>query len=175
MYVYGNYAPQHIKELHNEKEGFFIKGWIFSVKDAMESAKVCLAPIRFGAGLKGKLLDAMLYGTPAVTTTIGAEAMYGRFHDAGGVADSPEAFAALSIGLYSDKIKWQQNTQKGFAIIKERYTGTSIARVFMARLDDLKTNLTLHRQKHFMGQIIQHQGLQATKYLSKWIEEKNKK
>ncbi len=174
MYVYGNYAPQHIKELHNEKEGFFIKGWALSVKDAMSTARVCLAPIRFGAGLKGKLLDAMAYGIPAVTTSLGAEAMYGRFYDAGGIADSPEKITKLSVALYTDKIKWQQSTQRGFSIIKERYNGIPISKEFMSRLLVLKTNLTRHRQEHFIGQILQHQSLQATKYLSKWIEEKNK-
>jgi len=53
--VYGNYAPQQINELHNEKEGFLIKGWAPSVAEVMSDARVCLAPIRFGAGLKGKL------------------------------------------------------------------------------------------------------------------------
>ena len=44
----------------------------------------------------------------------------------------------------------------------------------MTRLDALKINLKLHRQSHFVGQILQHHSLQASKYLSKWIEEKNK-
>eukprot|EP01052_Picozoa_sp_SAG31_P081938 SAG31_NODE_41910_length_274_cov_0.577143_1_plen_47_part_01 len=46
-------------------------GWADSVAHVMQRARVCLAPLRFGAGLKGKLLDAMLYGTPGVTTSIG--------------------------------------------------------------------------------------------------------
>ena len=174
LYIYGNYAPQHILELHNQKQGFYIMGWADSVAHVMQKARVCLAPLRFGAGLKGKLLDAMLYGTPGVTTSIGAEGMYGDLLTPGVIADTPEAFAELSVAIYSDKIKWQQNAQRGVEIIKARYNGKAIAKDFMTRLDALKINLKLHRQSHFVGQILQHHSLQASKYLSKWIEEKNK-
>ena len=174
LYIYGNYAPQHILELHNQKQGFYIMGWADSVAHVMQKARVCLAPLRFGAGLKGKLLDAMLYGTPGVTTSIGAEGMYGDIPIPGVIADTPGAFAELSVAMYSDKIKWQQNSQRGVEIIKARYNGKAIAKDFMTRLDALKINLKLHRQAHFIGQILQHQSLQASKYLSKWIEEKNK-
>ena len=174
LYIYGNYAPQHILELHNQKQGFYIMGWADSVAHVMQKARVCLAPLRFGAGLKGKLLDAMLYGTPGVTTSIGAEGMYGDLLTPGVIADTPESFAELSVALYRDKIKWQQNAQRGVEIIKARYNGKAIAKDFMTRLDALKINLKLHRQSHFVGQILQHHSLQASKYLSKWIEEKNK-
>ena len=174
LYIYGNYAPQHILELHNQKQGFYIMGWADSVAHVMQKARVCLAPLRFGAGLKGKLLDAMLYGTPGVTTSIGAEGMYGDLPMPGVIADTPERFAEHSVAIYRNKIKWQENAQRGVEIIKERYNGKAISRDFMTRLDALKTNLKLHRQAHFIGQILQHQSLQASKYLSKWIEEKNK-
>ena len=174
LYIYGNYAPQHILELHNQKQGFYIMGWADSVAQVMQKTRVCLAPLRFGAGLKGKLLDAMLYGTPGVTTSIGAEGMYGDLLTPGVIADTPESFAELSVAIYSDKIKWQQNAQRGVEIIKVRYNGKAIAKDFMTRLDALKINLKLHRQSHFVGQILQHHSLQASKYLSKWIEEKNK-
>ena len=174
LYIYGNYAPQHILELHNQKQGFYIMGWADSVAHVMQKARVCLAPLRFGAGLKGKLLDAMLYGTPGVTTSIGAEGMYGDLPMPGVIADTPERFAEHSVAIYSNKIKWQENAQRGVEIIKARYNGKAISRDFMTRLDALKTNLKLHRQAHFIGQILQHQSLQASKYLSKWIEEKNK-
>ena len=143
LYIYGNYAPQHILELHNQKQGFYIMGWADSVAHVMQKARVCLAPLRFGAGLKGKLLDAMLYGTPGVTTSIGAEGMYGDLPMPGVIADTPERFAEHSVAIYSNKIKWQENAQRGVEIIKERYNSKAISRDFMTRLDALKTNLKL--------------------------------
>ena len=174
LYIYGNYAPQHILDLHNKKQGFYIMGWADSAAHVMQKARVCLAPLRFGAGLKGKLLDAMLNGTPLVTTSIGAEGMYPDTINPDCIADTPEYFATLCVGIYTDKIKWEQNAQMGVEVIKARYNGKAIAKGFMTHLDDLTTRLALHRQAHFIGQILQHQSLQASKYLSKWIEEKNK-
>ena len=174
LHVYGNYAPEHITALHNKKQGFYIMGWADSVATVMQSARVCLAPLRFGAGLKGKLLDAMLHGTPWVTTSIGAEGMKSGIIDSDSIADTPEDFATLCVTIYTDKIKWEKNAKAGTTIIKQHFNGKVISKEFMTRLEHVKLNLTLHRQTHFMGQILQHHTLQASKYLSKWIEEKNK-
>ena len=174
LYIYGNYAPQHILDLHNKKQGFYIMGWADSAAHVMQKARVCLAPLRFGAGLKGKLLDAMLNGTPLVTTSIGAEVMYPDTINPDCIADAPEDFATLCVAIYTDKTKWKKNAQMGVKVIKARYNGKAIAKGFMTHLDDLITRLATHRQAHFIGQILQHQSLQASKYLSKWIEEKNK-
>lgn len=174
LHIYGNYAPKHILELHNQKQGFYIMGWADSVANVMQKARVCLAPLRYGAGLKGKLLDAMLHGTPWVTTSIGAEGMNAGIIDSDSIADTPEDFATLCVAIYTDKLKWDKNAKAGTKIIKQHFNGKVISKEFMTRLEHVKLNLTLHRQTHFMGQILQHHTLQASKYLSKWIEEKNK-
>ena len=174
LYISGNYAPQHILDLHNKKQGFHIMGWADSVATVMQSARVCLAPLRFGAGLKGKVLDAMLHATPWVTTSIGAEGMYPDTIIPDSIADTPEEFAALCVAIYTDKTKWEKNAKTSIDIIKKRYDGKALAKEFMNRLSRVKRHLTSHRQTHFIGQILQHQSLQASKYLSKWIEEKNK-
>ncbi|MCK5872935.1 MAG: glycosyltransferase, partial [Methylococcales bacterium] len=75
MHVYGAYPSEAVKQLESKKEGFFIKGWISNKKDAFVNYRICLAPLRFGAGQKGKLLDAMYFGTPSITTSIGAEGL----------------------------------------------------------------------------------------------------
>ncbi|MGI9593016.1 MAG: glycosyltransferase, partial [Patiriisocius sp.] len=94
--------------------------------------------------------------------------------DSDSIADTPEDFATLCVTIYTDKIKWEKNAKAGTKIIKQHYDGKVISKEFMTRLEHVKLNLTLHRQTHFMGQILQHHTLQASKYLSKWIEEKNK-
>src|SRR5690606_31754911 len=68
LHIYGAYAPQQLLQLHNTKEGFLIRGWADDVEIAMKTYRVQLAPLRFGAGLKGKFLDAMHFGLPSVTT-----------------------------------------------------------------------------------------------------------
>jgi len=60
LHIYGSYPPPKATALHSPKTGFLIKGWAEDAFAVIESSRVCLAPIRFGAGIKGKLLDAMI-------------------------------------------------------------------------------------------------------------------
>jgi hypothetical protein len=76
LFVYGAYLPQHIAEMHNIKEGFHVKGWAEDIDTVLQNARLLLAPLQFGAGIKGKLLDAMRCGTPSITTSMGAEGMH---------------------------------------------------------------------------------------------------
>lgn len=172
--VYGNYATQQIKELHDPENGFLIEGWAKEVDEVMKKARICLAPLRFGAGLKGKLLDAMCYGTPCVTTRVGAEGMHGDLPFSGVICDNSERFASEAVRLYSDEITWRDMQQKGFDIVAHRFQKHLFSEAFTTKLVKLQTHLTEHRRQHFLGQVLQHQTLQATRYLSKWIEEKNK-
>jgi glycosyltransferase involved in cell wall biosynthesis len=171
--VYGAYAPQQILELHNEKEGFLVRGWAKDVSEVLQNARVCLAPIQFGAGLKGKLLDAMLYGTPSITTSIGAEGMHGNLPFSGVIEDTVESFANASVALYTQQNVWLKYQQYGFDIIESRFQKDLFSEAFKQRLINLLSNITKHRKHNFLGQILQHQTLQSTKYMSKWIEEKN--
>ncbi len=68
MHVFGAYSSQKVNQLHNEKDGFLIKGFANNVNHVMQKAKGCLAPLQFGAGLKGKIFDAMINGTPCITS-----------------------------------------------------------------------------------------------------------
>ncbi|MFT7234983.1 MAG: glycosyltransferase involved in cell wall biosynthesis, partial [Methylophagaceae bacterium] len=91
-HIYGAYPPPKATALHNPKSGFLVKGWAEDAFTVMEQARVCLAPLRFGAGLKGKLLDAMIMQTPSVTTPIGSEGMSEADSWPGAVVDGDTAF-----------------------------------------------------------------------------------
>jgi glycosyltransferase involved in cell wall biosynthesis len=130
--------------------------------------------LRFGAGIKGKLLEAMQYGTPSVTTSIGAESMCGNLPWNGFITDDPAEFASKAIALYNDKSIWNSAQNNGIAIIEKRYLKSDFVNEFKEFICNLKTNLTPHRLKNFIGSVLQHQSLQSSKYMSKWIEAKNK-
>ncbi len=173
IHVYGAYAPTEINVMNDEAEGFLIKGWAENITEVLKKAKVCLAPLQFGAGLKGKLFDAMTTGTPAVTTTIGAEGICGDLPFGGFVADEMEKFVDASVLLYTNKNEWQTAQQNGFDILDKRFNKVEFESKFRKKLDKIADDINLHRNNNFIGQILQHQSLNATKYLSKWIEEKN--
>jgi glycosyltransferase involved in cell wall biosynthesis len=173
--IYGAYPSQKVFQLHNEKDGFLIKGRAESAKEVISKARVVLAPLRFGAGIKGKLLEAMQYGTPSVTTSIGAESMHAHLDWNGSIEDDPQEFANASVLLYQDEIFWKQSQHNGFSIIKQRYLKELFEEKFETRLSLLLLNLEQHRRNNFIGQMLLHHTLQSTKYMSRWIEEKNRK
>lgn len=175
MHVYGAYPAQRDFQLQNAKEGFLVKGRAEDVNEIMKPARVCLAPIRIGAGLKGKLLDAMLCGTPTVTTSIGAEGMNGGLPWNGIIADEPETFADGAVELYTNKDLWKQSVKNGNEIVKQRFDKKLFEASFLNKLDDLQKNLALHRNNNFTGSMLMHHTMQSTKFMSRWIEEKNRK
>lgn len=173
LHIYGAYPSQRVMQLHKPSEGFIIKGFAVDVNEVMQQARVCLAPLRFGAGLKGKLVDAMQNGTPSVMTSIAAEGMFGITEPNGYIEDSPESFTKKAVALYTDEEIWQQKQQHGFKVINQRFDKAEFTEGFANHIQTLRSQLTAHRQKNFIGNLLQHQTLQSTKYLSKWIEAKN--
>ena len=174
IHIYGAYVNQQIQELHNKKEGFIVKGFAEDADEVVENAKVVLAPLNYGAGIKGKLTEAMLCGTPSVTTAIGVEGMADDFPWNGFVADDFSDFAFKSAELYTNKPVWEQAQLNGIDIINSIYSKEKNGHLFFSKIEDIQTNLEKHRVSNFLGSLLQHQTLQATKYMSKWIEEKNK-
>ena len=172
--VYGAYPSQKVLQLHQPKNGFFIMGRAVNANEVVKKARVVLAPIRFGAGLKGKLLEAMQCGTPSVTTTIGAEAMSGDLNWNGFIEDDPQEFAKKAIVLYQDENLWKQSQKNGIVIINECYQKNNYADELMMKVDSLLMNSDEHRLHNFMGNLLQHHGYRSTMYMSKWIEAKNK-
>jgi glycosyltransferase involved in cell wall biosynthesis len=174
LLVYGAYVTDKAKQLHDEKEGFLIQGRADNVVTVFQNAKVLLAPIPYGAGLKGKLFEAMQYGLPSVTTAMGAEGMHGNLEWNGAIASHESDFINHAIQLYTEKNLWETALKKGYEIIEKRFKTSLFAADFINKVNYLQENLNTHRNQNFLGQIVQHQSLQSTKYMSKWIEAKNK-
>ncbi len=175
IHIYGAYATQQILQLHNEKEGFLLKGYTTNPIEIVEESKLVLAPLRFGAGIKGKLTEAMICGTPSVTTSIGAEGMHLNLPWNGFVEDDFYLFAEKAIELYLGKEYWKKAQENGIEIINQIYDKEKIGEHFINRLEILQVEIVSHRNQNFLGNLLQHQSLQSKKYMSKWIEEKNKR
>ncbi|MBY0245072.1 MAG: glycosyltransferase family 4 protein, partial [Sphingobacteriaceae bacterium] len=172
--IYGAYPSQKVFQLHQPKNNFLIKGRADDAFEIIKNAKVLLAPLRFGAGIKGKLIDAMQMGTPNVTTNIGAEAMHGNLTWSGSISNTAEEFAKAAIKLYQNKELWEKSQQNGFKIINENFQKEMFESDFIQNVVKIESNLTTHRKHNFLGQMLQHHTLLSVKYLSRWIEEKNK-
>lgn len=172
--IYGAYATQKVTDLHNPKERFYVMGRASEAREVIANARVLLAPIRFGAGIKGKLLEAMVYGTPTVTTTVGAESMQDNGDWNGFIANDNATFIAKATELYSDSELWYQKQQNGYRICSGRYIAKPHWAKLQQRIGHLKANLKEHRDSNFIGAMLQHHSMQSTHYMAKWIAEKNK-
>ena len=173
IHIYGAYATERVQQLHNPKEGFMIKGWAENLKETFSIYRVCLAPIQFGAGLKGKLIDAMIYGTPSVTTSIGSEGMKGNHDWNGFIEDDLEKFADKAVELFENKNEWMEAQNNGVTIINQCFEVSLFENEFVKKIQLIQEDLTNHRLHNFTGSMLKHHTLKSTKYLSKWIEEKN--
>jgi glycosyltransferase involved in cell wall biosynthesis len=175
LQIYGAYPSQKVLQLHQPKQGFHIMGRADDAQEVVRNARMVLAPLRFGAGIKGKLVEAMQCGTPSITTTIGAESMCGDLPWNGFIADEPQVFATIAVELYHDKMIWQNAQENGFEIIEKSYLKSLFVVDFVEHILKVQTNLKQHRLHNFMGAVLQHHTLTSTKYMSRWIEEKNRK
>ncbi|TKB99362.1 glycosyltransferase family 4 protein [Pedobacter cryotolerans] len=174
LHIYGAYPSQKVLQLHNPKENFYVVGRADDAKQTIAKHRILLAPILFGAGVKGKFIDAMHVGTPSVTTTIGAEAMKGNLDWNGYIEDDVNQFISKAIELYQNKALWLQAQQNGVKIINERFSKNKFSQSFIQQIEVLSKNLKTHRQQNFVGQLLHYHTNQSTKYMSLWIEEKNK-
>jgi len=174
LFIYGAYPPPKATDLHDEKSGFLVKGWVDDAVQAMQSSRVCLAPLRFGAGIKGKLAEAMLCATPSVTTDIGIEGMTCNLPWPGLVANNSQDIANAAVKLYKENIAWQTASDLAPKNAELLFTQNKHFESFAECLALISADLTVHRQQNFIGSMLNHHHHKSTKYMSQWIEAKNR-
>lgn len=175
MQIYGAYPSQKVLQLHKPADRFYVNGRAENALQVIEDAKILLAPIPFGAGIKGKLYEAMLLGTPSVTTTLGAEAMHENLDWNGFITDDYNDTIAKCVTLYQNQTVWDKSQQNGYQIIEQVYKLERFKDLFLQKIIDVKNNVTLHRNSNFIGEILNFHLNRSTEFMSRWIEEKNKK
>jgi len=100
------------KVLSYKNDKVFVPGFIHDVKPYFERAKIFLSPLRYGAGMKGKIGQSMALGLPVITTKVGAEGM-NLVHDMNSmIAESSKDFVAAICSLYTDEKSWNRLSQK---------------------------------------------------------------
>ena len=173
LHIYGAYTPDKVKQLHNPKHGFIIKGFTPDIDTTMQHYRLCLAALRFGAGLKGKLLKAMQNGLPCVMTTLGAEGMFGDLPPNGCIAESSHDFISGAVNLYENEAAWSAAQRSGYELVNSRFNVATFRPIIKKLIKTMRSNLKGHRTQNFIGSLLHHHQHQSTKYLSKWIAAKN--
>lgn len=174
LHIYGAYPKPNQLNLQDQKQNFFVHGFVEDVDVALQSARVLLAPLQFGAGLKGKVIDALRNGTPSVLSSVAAEGIFKEGDQHSFICDDPAIFIEKSIELYTNQDLWMSVQRKGFETLKSRFMEQQFRTILMNKIEELSTHLEAHRLQNFTGMLLQHHSMQSTKYFSKWIEAKNK-
>lgn len=175
LHIYGAYPPKKATELHNPAKGFLVKGWVEDVNTVMAQARVCLAPLRFGAGVKGKLLTALRHNTPSVTTSVGAEGIAAEEDWCGVVASDNREFIQAAVNLYTDQSLWQQASDRCSAL-REHYQQSVINgnRQLFDKIAQAINDVPGYRAPLFQQGLVWHHSLRSTQFMSQWIEAKNR-
>ena len=172
--IFGAYPPPKATALTDTSTGFLVKGWAESATDEMKKARVCLAPLRFGAGLKGKLVEAMACGTPSVTTSIGAEGLAPHTDWSGAVSDELSSFADAAILLHEDKSTWSAAQRQGFNLLQRHFNSDEHQNAVITQIQQVVNHRQQHRSANFTGQMLRHHAHRSTQFMSQWIEAKTK-
>ncbi|MDO7640760.1 MAG: glycosyltransferase [Reinekea forsetii] len=173
MHVYGAYADHAMNQLQARKDQFFIKGRSADALATLSQYRLNLAPLRFGAGQKGKILEGWLTGTPTLTTPIGAEAMASESQLGYRPSANPDEFAQLVAAAYHDSSRWAELQSNGYRILEQNFARSLFAHPFLERVDQIRATLSEHRQANFWGRLLTQNQYRATEYMSRWIELKN--
>ncbi len=132
--IVGSRVPETIRAL--AADDLVVAGWVPDVAPYFEGCRVSIAPLRYGAGVKGKVNLAMSYGLPVVATATSVEGMFLAPGEDVLVADDAAAFADAIVRLYDDEALWRKLAAGGRANI-ERHFSRAVAKRALARLLDL--------------------------------------
>ena len=173
LFIYGAYPPKEVMALANKNLGIQVEGFVPDQYEVLRKHRVSLAPLRFGAGLKGKIADSWFCGTPVISTSVGAEGMRDEHAWGGAIADDAASFVQSAIRHYRDQKLWESSKFQGDRLLKALFSAPEIAVRFLDALDQTQRSLSQIRAHNHVGEILWHHAHRSTTYFSKWIELKS--
>lgn len=137
LYIIGADAPQDVVELHDPRNGVHFKGFEKSLDFYYENMRINLAPLRVGAGVKGKVVASLAVGLPTIGTPIAVEGMGLEDGIDALVADTPSAFADAVVRLNDDDALWESLSRRSVEAAKARFSVTAAEDRLKELLKDL--------------------------------------
>ncbi|AFH50273.1 Glycosyltransferase [Ignavibacterium album JCM 16511] len=178
FYIVGNNPTEKVKALKSDE--IIITGWVPDVKEYIDKCRIEVVPLRFGAGNKGKVGEALSSGIPIVTTSIGAEGMGIENGIHAFICDEPTSFAQRVIELYQDENLWKEFSIKGKKLIASQYSSELMRKrlqfIFNNTKKSLKSTFALNQSSppkvSFI--VIAHNQVEYTKKCIDSLKEKVK-
>ncbi len=120
FYVLGSHPPPELQRLASDD--IIITGFVPDLGPCLGKCRVGVAPLRYGAGIKGKIAMMMSHGLPVVTTTMGAEGMNLAHEQEVLIQDDPRAFADEAVRLHGDAALWERLSAAGLEVVDRQYS-----------------------------------------------------
>jgi len=170
LHLYGSYPPGEVSR-HKGENGIYAHGPVENHRAALRQHRALLAPLRFGAGIKGKVLEAWGTGTPVVGTALTFEGMGAQ----GIECHTCESFPAACVALHQEQNLWEDQQKAGAAAIRERFDRNVLSKRFLDFVQEKTGTLPHCREQNLTGKMLLLQEANSSKYFSRWIEAKNNK
>jgi glycosyltransferase involved in cell wall biosynthesis/GT2 family glycosyltransferase len=127
LLLVGDNAPREFAEY--EPAGVRVMGYVPDIEPVFAAARVSVAPLRFGAGINGKIGEALAHGLPVVTTAIGAAGLALRDGEEALIADTPEGLADATVRLYTDEALWRELSDSGYAHVERHFSPRVVRKI----------------------------------------------
>lgn len=123
FYIVGSKVTEEIKALEQTGNGIIVKGFVSEeeLAELYATCRVVVVPLRYGAGIKGKVVEAIYNGAPIVTTSVGAEGMK-DIEEIMAVKDEPEDFAKAVTELYESPADCRKMSEASQAYIRKYFS-----------------------------------------------------
>jgi GT2 family glycosyltransferase/glycosyltransferase involved in cell wall biosynthesis len=131
FHVVGSKAPAQVQAL-GERPGIVFHGFVPDIAPFMDDCRLAVAPLRYGAGVKGKVNMSMSYGQPVIATPIAIEGMHAEAGVDVLVAETADDFAAAVLRAYRDPQLWQQLSERGLANVEQHFSFDAARRAVRA-------------------------------------------
>jgi glycosyltransferase involved in cell wall biosynthesis len=145
LYIVGSEPPEQIRRLANEH--VIVTGFVADLEPYLSRVKISVAPLRYGAGVKGKINMSLSYGVPVVATQLAVEGMHLESGKDVLAADDAVAFADAVVKVYEDGALWNTLSRNGLAHTERHFSFAAARAAVAAMLDEL-----LPASSHSTGQ-----------------------
>jgi glycosyltransferase involved in cell wall biosynthesis len=136
LYIVGGNPPEQIQNL--AARDLVITGYVPEIAAYFENCRLSVAPLRFGSGIKVKILASLGYATPVVTTPVGAEGMYLTHGEDILIADNPADFCTRIVELYTDETLWDRVSRNGLALLSRHFSAPAVRATLRGLLEQIE-------------------------------------
>ncbi|MDA9837089.1 glycosyltransferase [Luminiphilus sp.] len=144
FFIVGSKPPAEVEVLQELDKDIIVTGYIPDLGPVFDNVKLSVAPLRFGAGIKGKIGTSMSYGVPCVATKMATEGMGLREGEHVLVADRADEFVELIVSLYDDGAKWASISEGGMQFVEDNYSVETITKKLSFLMSSIGLNVLVN-------------------------------